>query len=169
MFTAANAKQTFQGLPPDRDDIPMIKVGELSQHIGHKFVGDWFNVEVNKNDDFCHSTYLDLVYGAESDGVYQGGLIEGFYLLSLSDAFRSRVFKDDPGYYALNYGGNKLRFIEQVTFRDDIRFTFTLANVTQKGAAYLVEQDCELEIKGRERPAMVYNFLYYLLPVPEKK
>lgn len=169
MLTTMNTNPTYQGLPPARDDVPVIKVHELPAYIGHKFVGDWFRVQVSENDEFCHSTYLDLVYGTEPAGAYQNGLIEGFYLLSLSDAFRSRVFKDDPDYFALNYGGNKLRFIEQVTFDDDIRFTFTLRSVSRKGLAYVVEQDCELQIKGGERPAMIYNFLYYLLPIPEKK
>lgn len=168
---AAAPERVSLGVPPEREGgTPMLTIGKLKESIGERLVGDWFKIDPVANDEFCRSTYLDEIYGEDNaQAAYEEDLIEGFYLVSLVDALKARVFKDDTGFYALNYGSNKLRFIEQVTLRSVLRFSCVIEKVESKGNGYLVELICTLDIKDVERPALVYSSLYYLLPIPSDK
>jgi hypothetical protein len=155
-------------LPPERSDgTPTLTIEELKESIGREFVGEWFQIDPVSNDGFSKSTYIDVIYNeANPQATYEEHLIEGFYLVALVDALKARAYKDDPGFYALNYGSNKLRFVEQVTLDSVLRFSCVIDSVMDKGKGYLVTLDCKISIRDSERPAFVYSSLYYLVPMP---
>ncbi|WP_122276636.1 hypothetical protein [Pseudomonas syringae group genomosp. 3] len=158
----------FVGLPPEKPDgTPTLTITDLKKSIGEEFVGDWFKIDPISNDSFCQSTYIDVIYDdSNPQAVYEEHLIEGFYLVSLIDALKARVYKDDPAFYALNYGSNRLRFVEQVTLNSILQFSCVVESVMKKHEGYLVELECKISIKGIERPALIYSILYYLAPMP---
>lgn len=156
------------GLPPEQEGgARRFTVDELKESVGLELFGGWFKVDPTANDEFCRSTYIDVIYGADNpQAEFEEDLIEGFYLLSLVDALKARVYKDDLKYFPLNYGSNKLRFVEQVSLQSVLRFSCVINQVEKKGDGYLVELICKLEIRNSDRPALTYSSLYYLMPIP---
>ena len=59
----------------------------------------------------------------------------------------------------LNYGINSLRFLEPVRVGDKVRYAFKVANIEQKPLGKLFTFDCAVEIEGRDKPALVGQFL----------
>lgn len=59
----------------------------------------------------------------------------------------------------LNYGINKLRFLEPVRVDDQVRYAFKVANIEQKPTGRLFTFDCAVEIQGRDKPALIGQFL----------
>ena len=59
----------------------------------------------------------------------------------------------------LNYGINSLRFLEPVRVDDRVRYAFKVANIEQKPSGRLFTFDCAVEIEGRDKPALVGQFL----------
>jgi acyl dehydratase len=70
----------------------------------------------------------------------------------------------DPRYPSLlNYGVDKIRFIEAVRVDDKIRFISTLIKTEQKSSGKLFYFDTIAEIEGRDKPAMKGIFLTLLV------
>jgi acyl dehydratase len=70
----------------------------------------------------------------------------------------------DPKYQSLlNYGVDKIRFIEPVRVNDRIRFVTTLIKTEQKFSGMLFYFETIAEIEGREKPAMKGVFLTLLV------
>ncbi len=69
----------------------------------------------------------------------------------------------DPTYKSLlNYGVDKIRFIEPVRADDKIRFISTLIKTEQKASGMLFYFETIAEIEGRDKPAMKGVFLTLL-------
>lgn len=145
---------------------PVLTVDELAASIGVVRKTPPFQLDVADNRKFCESTYLDVAYPeSSSESVYEEDLVEGFYLVSLMDVLKKCTYHDDQRYYGLNYGSNRLRFIEKVLSSDVLTFHTSVATVKPKGNGFLIEVNCELWVVGQYRPAVLYSMIYMLLPV----
>ena len=61
---------------------------------------------------------------------------------------------------AINYGSDKVRFLEAVKVGSDVRAKVRLADVTSKGPGrWLFKTDVTVEIKGSEKPALIAETL----------
>lgn len=104
------------------------------------FVSDWFEITqvdvdvfaaVTRDWDFMHN---DPVWAAET-GPWGTTIAHGFYLLSLVTHFQCQAgfptvaTKDE---YLVNYGLEKLRFLEPVRIGDEIRARMRLAGLEQR-------------------------------------
>lgn len=63
----------------------------------------------------------------------------------------------------LNYGIDSLRFLEPVQVNDSIRYHVTLHSKESKSTGDLYRFDCQVEIKNKDKPAMVGRFLMLLV------
>jgi acyl dehydratase len=59
----------------------------------------------------------------------------------------------------LNYGCDKLRFMNPVHSGKKIRFTATLSDVIEKGPGYLLRQDIVVDVEGDYKPAVICEWL----------
>ena len=72
-----------------------------------------------------------------------------------------------PGYHALNYGFDKIRWIAPVPVDSRVRATFTAGGVKNRISGqpgYVVQYDVSLEVEGLQRPAMVAQWLGAIVP-----
>jgi acyl dehydratase len=61
---------------------------------------------------------------------------------------------------ALNYGSDKVRYLQAVKVDSDIRAQATLMSVSEKAPGQiLVKTGIAIEIKGEEKPALVAEIL----------
>jgi acyl dehydratase len=63
----------------------------------------------------------------------------------------------------LNYGIDSLRFLEPVRVDDYIKYQFTVADIEQKPMGKLFKFTAQVDIKNREKPALVGTFLTLLI------
>ena len=81
----------------------------------------------------------------------------------MPESFYHMVQLDSASQTVLNYGIDKIRFLEPVRVDDEIRFVSSLASKEKKPLGTLFSFDTQIEIKGRYKPAAVGKFLMMLL------
>lgn len=137
---------------------------QLISQIGREyFTSDWFEIDRDHLTQFAWSTYLDEEYVdlTTSDNNPLGAeLVEGFHLLSLLMYFK---FKYAPRYtkgqWGFNYGLNKVRFTSPVMLGQRVRVRSSLTAAEPRGDGILVTTDNVIDVEGRDKPAMVAEWL----------
>jgi acyl dehydratase len=91
---------------------------------------------------------------------YKTTIAHGFLTLSLMPQMFAQTIKVNPiTTTMINYGMDSLRFIEAVRVNDKIKYMFTLVNVENKSVGDLYKFEGKVLIEGREKPALIGNFL----------
>ena len=95
---------------------------------------------------------------------YQTTIAHGFLTVSLMPQFFTECLTVDANTTTMiNYGVDNLRFIEAVRSDDEIKYVFTLRDIEQKQNGKLYKFEAYVDIKGREKPALVGTFLSLIL------
>lgn len=126
---------------------------------------DWITVTQQAINIFADATgdhqwiHVDAKRCA-SQSPFKTTIAHGFLSASLMPkAFEGAVAPHPDIASVLNYGINALRFLEPVRVNDQVRYAFKVASIDQKPTGRLYTFDCAVEIKGREKPALVGQFL----------
>ena len=91
-------------------------------------------------------------------------IAHGYLTVTLMPNAFYQMFAADPEFPTiLNYGVDKIRFLEPVRVNDQIRFISTLTKVEQKASGRLFYFETEVEIAQRAKPAMKGMFLMLLV------
>ena len=135
-------------------------------------LSEWFLVEQEHIDQFGQAT-LDSDWmhvdpeRAKRDGPFGGTVAFGFWTLSMLTYFmRNAGGRDYPegALYGLNYGFDRVRLIEPVLVGERIRNRSKLLGITERGdGRFLVKTENTVEIEGKEKPAMVAEWLFMLV------
>ncbi|NNF62873.1 MAG: MaoC family dehydratase [Acidimicrobiia bacterium] len=88
-------------------------------------------------------------------------IAHGFLTLSLMVHLTEGLTPEIPGaVMGINYGFDKIRFLNPVAVGSRIRLTGTVSNIELKAEnRYLATYDCTVEIEGEERPALIARWL----------
>lgn len=133
------------------------------------FVSDWILIDQPMVDRFAdaiqdHQFIHVDPERARTETDYGGTIVHGFYLLSLLTAFtRSALPAPAPGVVEVNYGFDKVRFLAPVPVGARLRAQFMLASETPKGGGTLRSYRVSVEIEGRDRPAVVADWLVLIV------
>ena len=135
---------------------------------------DWVTVDQDMISLFARATldpdpmHVDEAYAAK--GPYGATIAFGFLTLSLlthllhSARNTSPVHDASEGHY-LNYGFNRVRMVTPVLVNSRVRGVFRLINQETDAAGRLrAVYDCRVEIEGREKPALVAEWLGMWVP-----
>ena len=96
----------------------------------------------------------------QKESPFKQTIAHGFLSASLMPkAFEEVIQPHNEIASVLNYGINSLRFLEPVRVDDKVRYAFKVANIEQKPLGKLFTFDCAVEIDGREKPALIGQFL----------
>lgn len=143
-----------------------ITIQELAARGEDAQLSDWVEVTQAMIDKFADATgdhqfiHLDPVRAAMTP--FGGTIAHGFLTLSLMPTLRAKV--DAPHIegikMAVNYGGNKVRFITPVRTGKRIRGHFKTLELTEKRPGQW-QQTIELtvEIEGETKPAMIAEWM----------
>jgi acyl dehydratase len=144
-------------------------VDTIRNRIGEEFfVSDWFEITQSDVDSFSDLTrdwdYMHNDPGWATKGPWGGTIAHGFFLLSLLSYFHSRagfptVATADQ--YVVNYGLDRVRFVEPVLIGDRLRARIRLAAITaKKPGRDLVHTATAYETERRgSQPHMVATML----------
>lgn len=100
---------------------------------------------------------------AKAETGFGGTIVHGFYLLALLTRLSQQALPAAPAQtIEINYGFDKVRFLNPVPAGSRVRGYFRLRESTAKGNATLRRYAVELEVEGGTRPALVAEWLILL-------
>lgn len=133
-------------------------------------VTPWFHLKQEMFDVFevlTHSNdklHTDAQWVAENTH-FESIIAPGFFIAALLPYFHMQVTAEMDGYYPLNYGFDKIRWVEPVPVNSNIRAEFTIMEMTPRpDGGSLFKTRINIEIEGVERPGMVAEWLGVVMP-----
>jgi acyl dehydratase len=144
----------------------VVPVDQLGDYVG-KEIGesDWFTVDQDRINAFADATndhqFIHVDPEAAKATPWGTTIAHGFLSLSLIPFLTASAGIVPEGMVmAINYGSDKVRFLEAVKVGSDVRAKVRLADVTSKGPGrWLFKTDVTVEIKGSEKPALIAETL----------
>lgn len=143
-----------------------VAVTQLGELIGSELgVSDWIQIDQDRVNAFADATldhqfiHVDLERAAATP--FGGTIVHGFLTLSLLPHLLESIgFSVDGTLMVLNYGTDKVRFLQPVPVGSRVRARVSLAAADErKTGQWLLKQEVTMEIEGQERPAMVAELL----------
>lgn len=152
-------------LPLDRDH-RLVSLDEMRAMVGTETgVSDWVTVGQDRIDafaDLCGDHQFIHVDPERAAASPMGGTIaHGFYTLSLLSYLGRGARPRLAGIrHSVNYGFERIRFVEPVPSGARIRARFRLAELEERTPGEITQSwDVTVEIEGRGRPALVARWL----------
>lgn len=127
-------------------------------------VSDWLTIDQQRINDFADVTgdhqwiHVD-VERAKTQSPYKTPIAHGFLTLSLVPALSKDNFRVENAKLAINYGLNKVRFLNAVPVDSRIRVRSELADAAAKGDAVDLTVKHTIEIDGADKPAAVAEMI----------
>lgn len=146
--------------------MPVVPASELIDHVGEETgISDWLQIDQDRIDAFAEVTLDDQFIHTDPEAAAQTPLgstvAHGFLTLSLVSALSGDAMVMPEGtVMVLNYGVDRVRFIEPVKVNSRIRGRTRLADIREKGPGrWLATNEVTIEIEGSDKPAMVAEAL----------
>jgi len=149
------------------NDVTTITVQEMAGRIGTETVSDWIEVNQEMIDKFADATgdhqFIHVNPEMAKLTPFGGTIAHGFLTLSLMPALAAKV-PDAPQIQgvkmAVNYGGNKVRFLQPVRSGKRVRGRFKLIEFAEKRPGQWQQtNEFTVEIEGEEKPAMIAEWI----------
>jgi len=135
---------------------------------------DWMPISQIMINDFADATgdhqwiHVDAAR-CEQQSPFGTTIAHGLLSTALMPkCFYALIELDSSKQTLLNYGVDSMRFLEPVRVNDQIRYSVSLHSIEDKASGKLYRFDCEVQIKDREKPAMVGRFLMLLVSPSNK-
>ena len=130
--------------------------------------GDWVSVSQADINLFAEATndhqwiHVDQEK-CKKESPFGTTIAHGYLTVTLMPHSLYQSIEPDPiNKSLLNYGVDRIRFVEPVRADDRIRFISTLIKIEQKASGMLFHFETIAEIEGRDKPAMKGVFLTLL-------
>jgi acyl dehydratase len=152
---------------PSRATWPVSQL--LARTGGELGVSEWFLIDQHRIDEFAKVTQDDQFIHTDPDRAretsFGGTIAHGFLTLSLLSAMeRSGVPRVEEAKAYLNYGFNKVRFLNPVPAGARLRARFTLASLAQREEGrWLMSLGVVIELEGADQPALIAEWLTMFL------
>ncbi|MEQ8955959.1 MAG: MaoC family dehydratase [Gammaproteobacteria bacterium] len=145
----------------------VINAENLPEYIGKEVgVTDWFEIDQQRINEFADATedhqYIHVDEERASQTPFGSTIAHGFLTLSLLAMFSSRGggIKLENTVMGINYGLDKVRFINPVKVNKRIRARFELASAEEKKTNhFLMKHNVTVEIEGESKPALIAEWL----------
>jgi len=147
--------------------MPVIKADTLKEHIGQEIgVSDWIEIDQSRIDVFADVTedhqfiHIDPERAAK-ETPFGGTIAHGFLSLSMLSALAANTTLVLDGIaMGINYGFDKVRFLQPVRAGKKIRGRFVLEDATERNPGqWMLKYAVTVEIEGEEKPALMAHWL----------
>ncbi len=145
----------------------VINADNLPDYIGKEVgVTDWFQVDQDRINQFADATedhqYIHVDEERAAQTPFGSTIAHGFLTLSLMSMFSSLGggIKLENTVMGINYGLDKVRFINPVKVNQRIRARFELMSADEKKPKhFLMKHNVTVEIEGENKPALIAEWL----------
>lgn len=147
--------------------MPTIPAQEMARRIESETVSDWVEVTQAMIDSFAEATgdhqFIHVAPERAKLTPFGGTIAHGFLTLSLMPMLASKV-PDAPqiegATMGVNYGGNRVRFLQPVRSGKRVRGRFTLLAFEEKRPGQWQQTvEFTVEIEGEDKPAMIAEWI----------
>ena len=127
-------------------------------------VSEWRTIDQKHIDLFADATgdhqWIHVNPEMAAQGPFGTTVAHGYLSLSLLPALLSEVMTLTDAKMGVNYGTDKIRFTAPVPVGSKVRAKARLLNSERRGDGILYKVGVEVEIDGRDKPALVGEVLY---------
>ena len=143
-----------------------ITVQDMAGRIGTETVSDWVAVTQEMIDKFADATgdhqFIHVNPAMAAMTPFGGTIAHGFLSLSLMPMLAAKT--DTPRIegvkMGVNYGGNKVRFLQPVRSGKRVRGRFKLIEFVEKRPGQWQQtNEFTVEIEGEQKPAMIAEWI----------
>ncbi|MCZ4079642.1 MaoC family dehydratase [Rhodococcus sp. H36-A4] len=122
---------------------------------------DWMQITQDRVDTFADATddhqwiHVD-VERAKKESPFGGPIAHGYLSLSLIPVLTWQIYTIENAKLGINYGSNKVRFINPVKVGSHVRLQTTLTSAEEvSGGALQIVATNTLHIEGEDKPALI--------------
>lgn len=145
----------------------IINADQLDNYVGQEVgVSDWFEVDQDRINKFAEATgdfqYIHIDPERAAQTPFGTTIAHGFLTLSLMSMLSADGggIKLENSVMGINYGLDKVRFINPVKVGSKIRARFELVSAQEKKPKqYLLKHNVTIEIEGEDKPALIAEWL----------
>ncbi|MEO1041664.1 MAG: MaoC family dehydratase [Pseudomonadota bacterium] len=144
-----------------------ITVDELMRQIGNsRLTSNWIDVDQKRIDQFADVTedhqFIHVDEEKAKATPFGGTIAHGYLTLSLLSKMGEGTLPALEGIQAgVNYGCNKLRFINPVRSGKRVRGHFSLIDYKSPNpGTHVMTYNIEVEIEGEDKPALVTEWVF---------
>ncbi|MCL6414113.1 MaoC family dehydratase [Aestuariirhabdus sp. Z084] len=152
-----------------------VPAAELSNYVGQELgSSDWLLIDQQRINDFADTTldsqfiHVDPEKAAQTP--FGSTIAHGFLSLSMIPHLSESVgIVPENIVMGINYGCDKLRFLQPVAVDSEIRLHSKLLEVTEKNPGqFLFKNEITIEIRGQDKPALVAEWLTMMVTANEQ-
>ncbi|WP_167200202.1 MaoC family dehydratase [Brevibacterium pigmentatum] len=143
-------------------------IDEFESLIGQELgTSEWLTMDQDAINTFADVTgdhqWIHVDEARAAEGPYGATIVHGFFTLALIPKFSSEVFTIEGVSIRVNYGLNKVRFLQPVVVGSRLRGKVEVKDVIRgdKGTQVILQQT--IEIDGQERPACIAEVVTLLV------
>jgi acyl dehydratase len=147
--------------------MPLVKKEDVAGRIGQEIgVSDWIEIGQDRIDTFADVTedhqfiHIDPDRAAK-ETPFGGTIAHGFLSLSMLSALAANtVLVLDGIAMGINYGFDKVRFLQPVRSGKRIRGRFVLEDAVERNPGqWMLKYAVTVEIEGEDKPALMAHWL----------
>jgi acyl dehydratase len=136
-----------------------VEINELPSLVGQEIgVSDWLEVTQERVNQFADATgdhqwiHVDVERANREMG---GPIAHGYLTLSLIPFLGAGMLKVKGVKHGINYGSDKIRFLNMVRVGKRVRLRQKLIGAEPKSGGMQLKNECTIEIEGEAKPACV--------------
>ncbi|HSY16425.1 MAG TPA: MaoC family dehydratase [Jatrophihabitantaceae bacterium] len=120
---------------------------------------EWLTVEQDRIDRFAEATgdhqWIHVEPSRAAGGPFGATIAHGYLTLSLIPQFGWQIFTVEGARMAVNYGLNKVRFVNPVRVGSRLRSTAQLTEVSEPAGGVQMTITHTIELEGADKPACI--------------
>lgn len=144
----------------------IVPVHQLEDYIGKDLgFSSWQLIDQDRINLFADATidhqFIHVDQERAKDTPFGGTIAHGYLILSLLPYLvRENGVIPENMVMGLNYGLNKVRFLQPVKVNSEVRSHMVIREITEKDPGqFRIESDVTIEIKDEEKPALVAQMI----------
>ena len=140
-------------------------LSDLKTYVGKELgLSEWFTITQNQIDTFAKTTEDDQWIHTDPEmaakySPFKKTIAHGFLVLSLASKFCFETYSIIDISMGLNYGLDKVRFINPVLVDSQLRGRVSLLSTDDVTGGVRYKMKVTFELKGQEKPACVAEFI----------
>lgn len=149
-----------------------VSLAELPDHVGRSIgPSEWVEVGQDRINGYADAVsdhnwiHVDV---EQARSAFGGTIAHGLLTLSMAPPLAQTLIHIDDVETDLNYGFDKVRFLSVVHGDDQVRLWLKILEVGPRGEGVILRMEYTIEVKGRDKPAIVADWLFILFPRAEK-
>ena len=149
-----------------------LTLAELEQSHGRELgASDWHEITQEQINLFADATgdhqWIHVDPEAAADGPFGTTVAHGYLTLSMLPLLLSEIVSISDAVMGLNYGTEKIRFTNPVPVGSRVRLHASVARTERRGPSVLWFIGVQVEIEGRDKPALVGQVVYMATGAPD--